>query len=338
MTQSILLARLSAIGDVILSVPVACALRRAFPEARISWIVQQGPAHLLAGHPAIDELLVIPKLSLRTPSSFLSAVRRARSVRPDIAIDVQGLAKSSLLSYLSGAKMRIGFSPGEYEGRECSSWLNNTLVKPQEKHVVMRSLELLTPLGVTKPIVEYNLSEFEEDQRFAESLTREIFGDSPFAVINVGAGWVSKMWPTDRYAAVARYLHQRWNLPTLVLWSGDCERALAEAVVVDASDASFLAPFTTLTQLRSLLKRASLFVGADTGPMHLSVAVDTPTVALIGPMPAERVGPLGAKHRTVQNLRLRKEERSERKRNLQPMLSIDAQMVCDACESILINR
>lgn len=333
--QRILIVRLSAIGDVILGVPVLCALRRAFPKAEIGWIVQGPGSHLLRGHPDLNALITIPKLSFRTPSKFLEATSLARAFQPDLTIDLQGLMKSSLLAYLSGAKVRLGFASGEYDGRECSYWLNNRLVTPTSRHMIHRGLELLQPLGVVDSTIEYRLAEQEADSLMAKRVVEENFSGGPFAMINVGAGWPSKLWPNDRYAAVAKHLWNRWQFPSLVMWGGETEKRRALEIQSLAPEACKLAPSTSLTELRSLLRLASLFVGSDTGPMHLSVAVDTPTVALIGPMPIERVGPLGPRHRAIQNERLTKQQKSERKTNLSPILSIDVPMVCEACDSIL---
>ena len=333
--QRILIVRLSAIGDVVLGIPVLCALRRAFPKAEIGWIVQGPGAQLLRGHPDLNTVITIPKLSFRTPSKFLEATALARTFQPDLTIDLQGLMKSSLLAYLSGAKVRLGFASGEYDGRECSYWLNNRLVTPTSRHMIHRGLELLQPLGVVDSQIEFRLAEEEADSLMARRVIEESFSGSPFAMINVGAGWPSKLWPNDRYAAVAKHLWDRWHLPSLVMWGGETEKLRALDIQSLAPEACKLAPATSLTELRSLLRLASLFVGSDTGPMHLSVAVDTPTVALIGPMPLERVRPLGSKHRAIQSGRLTKRQKSERKTNMLPILSIDVPMVRDACDSIL---
>lgn len=333
----ILIVRLSAVGDVILSVPVACALRRLYPNAHISWIVQNGAAPLLRDHPAVDQLVTIPKLQLKTPSTFLNAIKQARAVRPDITIDVQGLLKTAVLAYRSGAKQRVGFAKSEFEGRECSPWLNNIIVRPRHQHVALRGIELVQKLGLQDAIVEYRFPESKEDQLFAEQTRSDLFGEARYAIINVGAGWESKLWPSDRYGAVANHLLEHYGLKTMIVWGGKKEEIIAREVLSHSPAASVMAPSTNLTQLRSLLKRGVVFVGSDTGPMHLAAAVDTPTVGLIGPMPGERVGPLGSAHRTVQNERLPLNDRHRRRTDSGPMLSISVDQVNRAVDSILVN-
>ena len=334
----ILIVRLSAVGDVILSVPVACALRRLYPEAHISWIVQKGAAPLLQNHPAIDELITIPKLNFKTPLTYFDALRQARQAKPDIAIDIQGLLKTALIAFRSGAKKRIGFARSDFEGRECSNLFYNTIVRPTEQHVTLRGLELLRPLGLKELQVEYNFPEFDEDQAFAEKVRADSFHGGGYAIINVGAGWESKLWPSDRYGAVASHLFQKHGLKTLIVWGGKKEEAIANEVQRHSPEGSIIAPPTNLTQLRAILRGGAIFVGSDTGPMHLSAALGTPTVGLIGPMPSERVGPLGPMHRTIQNERLPLNDRHRRRSDVGPMLSIQIDTVNQAVDSLLAQN
>ena len=225
----ILIVRLSAIGDVIQSMPLACALRERFPQAFLAWAVEERAASLLRGHEALDELITLPRGWLKSPRGVWQLRRRLRDLQFDVAIDVQGLTKSALLAWLSGAKRRIGFgNPG---GRELSKWLNNERVDPKSTHVVDRYLELLRPLGIESPTVRFQVPERNDDRTAAEQIIRQCGVANGFAIINPGAGWPSKLWPTDRYAAVARHLHERWKLPTLVVWAGQAERAMAEQIV-----------------------------------------------------------------------------------------------------------
>ena len=145
----ILIVRLSAIGDAIQTMPVACALRERFPEAFLAWAVEERAGTLLRGHEALDELIVLPRGWLKSPGGVWRLRRRLRDFRFDVAIDVQSLTKSAVLAWLSGARRRIGFgNPG---GRELSKWLNNERVDPKATHVVDRYLELLRPLGIESP-------------------------------------------------------------------------------------------------------------------------------------------------------------------------------------------
>ena len=333
MTKRILIVRLSAIGDSILSVPVLNALRRHMPEAKIGWVIEHASSQLIQGHTALDEMFTISKRTLKSPRELWSLALQLRRWKPDITIDLQGLTKSSLLAWLSGAKTRLGFRRDAFDGRELSTFLNNTLCKPDAKHLVDRSLEILRLMGISDHRVEFELPESDRDADFADKAIRQSQLEGRFAIINVGAGWVSKIWPAERYASVARHLDSHWGVPSLVVWAGADERRAAEQVVELSEKSAQLAPATTLQQLGSLIRRGSLFVGSDTGPMHLAVAVGTPTIGMIGPMPIERVRPYGARNLGIQRDRLA--EKSDRKTDCRPMLSILPQDVQEACDRLM---
>jgi len=335
MPQRILIVRLSAIGDSILSVPVLNSLRRNFPSAKIGWVIERPSSQLIQGHTALDEMFVISKRTLKSPRELWSLVQRLRQWKPDVTIDLQGLTKSALIAWLSGAKSRIGFHLSPFDGRELSTLLNNRLFRSESKHIVDRGLELLGLLGISDSQVEFDLPETDSDADFA---ARVLVGKSMterFAMINVGAGWPSKIWPSSRYASIAQHLGRHWGVPSLVVWSGDQERAAAEVVVEESGGHATLAPATSLCQLRSLIRRACLFVGSDTGPMHLSVAVGTPTIGMIGPMPLERVVPYGAANIGIQRDSLASFNSSDRKKDCRPMLSITVDDVQQACDTVM---
>ena len=335
MTNRILIVRLSAIGDCILSVPVLNAIRRNFPNARIGWVIEKAASQLIQGHSALDDLFVVSKQTFKSPRQLWTLAAQLRAWKPDVTLDLQGLTKSSMLAWLSGAKLRLGFQRDDFDGRELSCFLNNRLYAPESEHIVDRSLELLKLLSIEDLAVEFHLPEKETDATFAERVQNANALEGRFAVINVGAGWTSKLWPAERYASVARHLAEYWGLPSLVVWSGEQENLVAKQIVATSNGHAVLSPATTLAQLASLIRRASLFVGSDTGPMHLSVAVGTPTVGMIGPMPLERVCPYGARNRGVQNVRLSKG--SDRKSDCAPMLSIDSERVIQACDQLMSN-
>ena len=332
----ILIVRLSAIGDVIQSMPIACALRERFPQAFLAWAGAGRAADLLQGHPALDELIVLARGWLKSPHAVLALRRRLREIGFDVAIDAQGLTKSAMVGWLSGAPRRLGF--GDAWGRELSRWLNNELVETVGPHVIQRNLQLLGPLGVQSPAVRFDVPEHAIDRAAADVMVRQAGFERGFAIINPGAGWPSKLWPLDRYAAVARHLDRSWRLPTLVVWAGDEERAMADWIVEDAVGAARTAAPTTLPQLAALARRARLVVGSDTGPLHLAAAVGTPCVGLYGPWPAERHGPYGPQHVLVQKMVLEGSTRQRRKASLMYMEAIDVESVCQACDRVLVNR
>jgi len=329
----ILIVRLSAIGDVIHGLPVLCALRERFPQALLAWVAEERAAALLRGHKALDELIIVPRGWLKSPRVVWELRRRLRALRFDMTIDLQGLTKSAVAAWLSGCSRRIGF--GDEKGRELSRWLNNRRVRTRRPHVVDCNLELLKPLGIESPPVRFDVPENEADRAAAEAMIRQAGVEDGFGVINPGAGWPSKLWPTKRYAAVAGHLGRAWGLPTLVVWAGQQERAWAAEIAAGSDGHGRVAPPTSLTELAALVRRARLFVGSDTGPLHLAAAVGTPCVGLFGPMPAERNGPYGIGHIALQRVRFEGSSRRRRNAPREVMEAITIGQVCEACDRIL---
>ena len=327
------IVRLSAIGDVIHGLPVLCALRQRFPEARIAWVVETRAAALLRGHSALDELITVPRGWLKSPQAVWDLRCRLRQFRPQVTIDLQGLTKSAIAARLSGAAVRIGF--GDEKGRELSWWLNNRLVRAGSPHIIDSNLELLRPLGIESPAVRFDIPETPDDRESAERMIREAGLTGGFAVINPGAGWPSKLWPADRYAALARHLGSALGLRSLVVWAGQQERGWAEEIVAGSESFGHLAPNTTLTELAALARRARLFVGSDTGPLHLAAAVGTPCVGLYGPMPAQRNGPYGSVHVAIQKMHFEGKSRQRRSAPATLMEAIAVEHVAAACDQIL---
>jgi heptosyltransferase I len=331
----ILIVRLSAIGDTVLSVPVLCALRDHFPQATIGWIVERTSAPLLRGHADLSHLIEVPRGWLKSPRTIWQTARKLRGIGFDTALDLQGLTKSAITAWFSGAPRRLGFTRSDFEGRELSTWINTELVIANADHVIQRGLELLQPLGIDRPAVNFRLPAYEvADASIAKFIVERGMG-AGFAVINTGAGWPSKLWPAERYGEVARQLGKHRNLHTVVTWAGEKERAVADQIIVKSGGYAHLAPPTSLTEVAALARRARLFIGSDTGPLHIAVAVGTPCVGLYGPMPVSRCGPFGSKHIALQNAKLAGKLKNRRTADNSTMLAIGIDDVCQACEEIL---
>jgi ADP-heptose:LPS heptosyltransferase len=210
----------------------------------------------------------------------------------DVALDLQCLTKSAVAAWLSGARRRIGKAGAD--GRELSRWFHNELIDVGGRHVIDHYLEMLKPLGIDNPEVRFDVPEQLAEARTIDDFLRaQNLLRKQFAVLNPGAGWPSKIWPAERYGAVARELRAAHGLTSIAVWGTPDERPLAEGIVAASAGAARLAPPTTVLELAALSRRAALFVGSDTGPMHLAVAVDTPTISLHGPSIADWCGAYG---------------------------------------------
>ncbi len=309
------------------------ALRRAMPRAFIAWAVERAAAPLVEQHAAVDHVIRVPKRVLRKPSELWQLRGELRRCNFDIAIDPQALSKSSIISWLSGARRRISFRAPV--GRELAPWLASERVTSQQPHVVDRYLELLQPLGIEPGEVRFDVPQDPTAvQAMASFLGQPRLGEG-YAVINPGAGWPTKLWPADRLGQIARRLGESAHVPSVVVWAGEQEKRLAEQIVAAAAGHTLLAPPTTLLELAVVMRKARFFVGSDTGPLHLAAAVGTPCVGIYGPTRPEECGPYGPGHRVCQTHRPNPKERIKKAGSNDAMQAVTVETVWQACERLL---
>ena len=329
----ILITRLSHIGDCILTLPMLHAIRKHHPAAHISWAVESPSHQLLSLHRGIDDLILVPKGWAKKPRCWPELFRRLRDPGFDVVIDPQGITKSAALGRISGARTRIGIR-GRW-GRELSPYLNNLLVKTEAPHIVDRSMELLTAIGVKKPVVRFGLPICSDSQRTINLFLLQHGIKEPFAVINPGASWKSKRWETDRFAAVASHLSNAHGIKSIISWAGAEEQQMAERIVSLNSTASLMAPATSLRNLTALCQSATFFIGCDTGPLHIAAAVGTPCVGLYGTTKPTESGAYGLQHIAVQKWYQAGSCRQRRSANNDAMRDIMASDVNAACAHML---
>jgi ADP-heptose:LPS heptosyltransferase len=299
----------------------------------LAWVVEGGAGELVEGHAALDQVIRIPRRWLKSPRAVRQLWQTLRRLQFDVAVDLQGLTKSALVARLSGAPRRLG--AGGSDGRELSKWLNNELTLIRADHVVDHYLGILAPLGIRQPQVRFDVPEEPADAQFAASLLRDCgLQEGAFAVLNPGAGWPSKLWPAERYGELAWQLDRSWGLPSLAVWGGG-EQGLARAIVESSGGKAVLAPATRLRQLGSVLRRARLFVGSDTGPMHLAAAVGTPTASLHGPSRAAWCGAYGPRNQRLQAYYHDGTARQRRSASNDAMRAISVEMALEACRRLL---
>jgi lipopolysaccharide heptosyltransferase I len=301
--ERILVVKLSAIGDIIHTLPAVAALRRAYPEAWLAWLVERAGANLLRGNPDLDELITVDLRGWRANwcaglRHMWYVIRHLRRASFDVCIDFQGLFKSALFTYGSGAPRRLGF-PRQMCREPLSAVFTNVhgpLVDPRE-HIVDQSVELLKALDVTTTERRFTIPFSEADEHFAERVWRELGlrSDVPVVILCPGAAWETKQWGELNFARLNDALIRRFQVRTLLTW-GPGEEPLVQRVVRATAYTPAIAPATTLLQLAALIARSRIFVGGDTGPLHLAAAVGIPTVALFGPSSPRRNGPYGPGH------------------------------------------
>ena len=276
--MNILIVRLGALGDIVHAIPAAAALRAAFPDARIDWLVDAKHRAIVDLVTAIDRVRAArgaddPRLGRRRPA-------RARP-RYDIAIDLQGLMKSAVLARASGAARVVGFSIWHLREKSARPFYSETddAAADEGGHVIQKNLRLLRVVGVETDASSFRLPTW---RRRRSTRCGGSSGRAPFALLNPGAAWPNKRWPPARFGEVAAFLRDVRGLPSVVLW-GPGEEALAHAVVASSNGAASVRAADRRRRSRGAVAAAALVVSGDTGPLHIAAAVGTPIVGALRP-------------------------------------------------------
>lgn len=296
--RELLVVRLGAIGDVVNALVVASALRAWRPELRIGWAVHELAAPLVVGHPDVARVHVWRRK--RGLAGLREVVRDVRACRYELALDLQRLQKSALLARLSGARRVVGF-----DRARCKEWsflwtTERIAPGPRSEHMVDQYLSFARHLGAPAPRALHRLPATPEADARAERIVADL-GAAP-VVIGLGASKPEKRWPVERYGELARALLEEDRVPVCFVGGpGDREDA-RRAGAIAGTRVLDLVGATSLVELAAICRRGRIFVGGDTGPMHIAVASGVRAVVLFGPGDPRRTGPYGAGHRIVRVL------------------------------------
>ncbi len=299
----ILVIKLKQPGDVLVASPVIAALKEAWPGAHLSFLVPKGTEDMLAGHPGLDQLLVVDRRRETWVQTwrFLRDLRRQRF---DLVIELSGGDRGAFYTLLTGARERIGLAhPGQpfWQRRYCFTRL---LPRPPVKmHLVEQNLEALRGLGL-KPAAP-RLRFFwgrQVEERVQKLLQEHGLVPRGFVVMHPGAGWRFKCWTPAGYARVLEALERDWGLPVVLTGTRAAhEQELLNAILQECRGRPLnLAGALNLKELGALIHQARFFFGVDSAPMHLAAAVATPAVALFGPSGVYNWGPWGEGHLVIQ--------------------------------------
>lgn len=337
--NAILIVRLSAIGDTIHSLPLAAALKAALPDCRLGWVVEKPSAALIEGNPLVDWARVLPKGWLKSPRQIRDLRRDLRREGFELVFDPQGLTKSAVVGYLSGAKARVGFVRGE--GRELAPWLDNVLVRPEGVHAVDRTLSLLAAVGL--PVPERGefvlppcgpadreaIEAFLADGRFAKG----------FVLLGPWGSFAAKLWPLERFLELAARLREETGLPSAMLGHGARERDAVQALAARSAGSLLPAPDLSLVGVAELARRADLFTGCDSFPMHAAAAVGCRTLGLFAVTDPARLGPYGPRGAAVfESLTLPRSTRERRRLDDRNMLALAVDKVARAALAALARQ
>jgi lipopolysaccharide heptosyltransferase I len=302
----ILIVKLGAIGDVVHTLPALAALRRAMPAAHIAWAVERGgAAKLLQGNPCLDELIELDLRGWRqsltnteTQTEIRQAMWRLRKNPFDLSLDFQGLMKSATVARLARVPRRIGFARTALREPASALLLTERVEADDRGHIIEKNLQLVRHLGCeVSGAYEFPLALSEAEEAFADAQAAR--HDGRFAILNPGGGWPTKLWEPAGFGAIADRLYEIEGIRSVVTY-GPGEEALAAEVAANAKTGAASPLDTTLKQFFALARRARLFLGGDTGPMHLAAAARAPVVAIFGPTAARRNGPFDPNDRIVE--------------------------------------
>ncbi|RMF84912.1 MAG: lipopolysaccharide heptosyltransferase I [Planctomycetota bacterium] len=303
--RRILIIKPSSLGDIVHALPVLAALRRANPRAHIAWLVGTSFAPLLDGHPMLDEIIPFDRrrygrmwYNPAANIAFWRFVAEIRRRRFDLIVDLQGLIRSGLLAWFSGARRRVGFA----EARE-GAWLFYTQCVRSErsKHAVERNLDLGRALGLPIDKAEFPLTTTEREADAARRLLYQAADRriETYVAVLPGTRWPSKNWPAEHFAALIDRVHDA-RAARCVLLGAAGDRPTADAIREQCrTEPVDLVGRTDLRQLVALLAGAAAVVSCDSGPLHVAAALQRPTVAIFGPTDPRRTGPYAATAKVV---------------------------------------
>jgi heptosyltransferase-1 len=288
----ILIVKLGSIGDIVHTLPALGAMRRALPDSEISWVVERPTSEILKDNPILDRLIVIDTKALRrglmsgeTLRAPRQQLRLLRASAFDLALDFQGLLKSSLAARLSRAQRVYGFARDALREPASRFLVHQTVSIPPGLHVIRKNLMLVkSALGISVPDepadFEFPIAINQSQELEAAEAVRGTEGH--YAILNPGGGWPTKLWSADKFGVLADQLWDRFGLHSLVTY-GPGEAGLAEQALSASTSGKARAVCLSLKGFFALAKGAQVYVGGDTGPTHLAVAARTPLVGLFGP-------------------------------------------------------
>lgn len=315
--KKILILRLSAVGDVIRTLPAVKAIKTHFPSASITWMVEEPSEALIESQPEIDEVILFPRQrwsegmrSLRglwrTIKEVRILIRTLREKRFDMALDFHGILKSGLLCFLSGSPQRIGFE--RRSSKEGNFLFSNIRVKLPKKRISRfeRNFSLLKGMELEGLPKDYPLFIPEEDREYVKSFFDQLLPPlkRPSIAIHPGTSpkTLYKRWLPERYAMLADRLIQELNATVLFTW-GPGELDWVKNIQERMKESSLLGPQTlSLTQLGEVYRHCDLYIGGDTGPMHIASLMGTTVVVIYGPTDPIENEPFGSHKKVVKNV------------------------------------
>ena len=290
--ERIAIIKPSALGDIAHSLPVLSALRRRFPSAHLSWIVNRGYAPILNGHPDLNEVVPFDRGALRN-SFFKGSVEfgrflhRLRQRRFDVVIDLQGLFRTGLMTLATGASVRIGLASAREGAR--LGYTHRIDDQTEVRHAVDRYWRVIEALGEAPPVKTFHVPVQDAARTWARATLQAL--PRPWLTVGVGSRWLTKRWPPAHFAALVRRAQREFGGAAIFVGTPEEADLAAQTASLLSGPSCQLTGGTTLPQLVALLNEADVMIANDTGPLHLAVALGRPVVAPYTCTLIEKTGP-----------------------------------------------
>ncbi len=293
----ILIVKLSSIGDVVHTLPTLYAVKKALPEAEVSWVVEKRAAEILRHNPMLNRLIEVDTKSLRRESilgkTLKIAKRQLRGLRAsefDLSIDFQGLFKSASIAKLTKAKKRYGFSKQNLREPASRVFLSKAIDVEPNQNIIHKNIELAEKslqhfldnknFKLDRENIEFPIATEKKHKAEADEIIKQT-GEN-FAILNPAGGWWTKLWHAEKYGELADKLFDESGI-TSVISTAPNETELAERAISASESGKTISATPSLKGFYELAKRAKFYVGGDTAPTHLAVAANCPTVGIFGP-------------------------------------------------------
>ncbi|MCH7761305.1 glycosyltransferase family 9 protein [candidate division TA06 bacterium] len=290
--ERILVIRLRKMGDLLCATPVVTNLRRNFPNSTISFLVEERYKEVLEGNPDLDELISFDRSHSSLFQRILYEFRFLRKVRQkdfDLTVDLLGTLRTAILSLLSGAKQRVGFT---YRVRKFFYNIRVEARNPQ--YVVDFNLDTLRTLGLKIETKELIFSLSEEAERFGKAFwkghgTKKVVGLFP------GGGWPAKRWSVEKFAELGERIEKELGY-TILFLGGPQEKGVLSEISIRMAKKPWILEGIGLKELGAVLKGLNLLIGNDSGPINLAIALEVPTITLFGPTNPQNHNPPNGRH------------------------------------------
>jgi len=305
----ILIVKLSSIGDVVHTLPTLAAIKKALPEAEISWVVEKRAAEILRNNPLLSDLIEIDTKALRHKAklgkTLLAARRQLKKLRTsefDLSIDFQGLLKSASIAKLSKTKKRYGFSKKNLREPASRILLTRTIKVKSKQNIIEKNLSLAEKslahfladenLSLDSDVFDFPIFPHDFHEKEADVIIKQV--GEKFAILNPAGGWVTKLWHAEKFGELADMLWEKCGITTIISTAPN-EINLAKKAIAGSTSGKAILAQPSLKGFYELAKRAQVYVGGDTAPTHLAVAAKCPVVGIFGPTEWWRNGSIDPK-------------------------------------------